>query len=93
MKIILDPSRDGCTVWIVDFDSVRYLRGSVDEICKRIYDFATFDYYDYKGAKPERVQAVEITLDRCNYGNVYLDILENRYKLKVTRIKTDFAGI
>jgi hypothetical protein len=90
MKIILDPSRDGCTVWFADCNTVRMLKGDADEVCKRIYDFATYDYCSERGAKPVREQGVMIALDVCGgYGRTYLDVLEGRYKLKIGRIKQE----
>ena len=37
MKIILDPSRDGCTIWFVERNSVKYIQGDAMDICKRIH--------------------------------------------------------
>jgi hypothetical protein len=85
MRILLDPSRDGCTVWFLSRNTVKFIKGRADEVCERLYDFTTYYDEDIK----QRIQCVDIILDWMGIGTAYQDILENRYKLKISLIKTE----
>jgi len=88
MKIILDPSRDGCTIWFVERNSVKYIQGDVMDICKRIHKFSTHTEEGRFGIK-KVVQHTDIVLDANGIGAFYKDCLEVEHRLKVTPIKIE----
>lgn len=86
MKILLDPSREGCTVWFVDRDTVTFILGTTSKVCERIYKFAVKTTYkdDYKTVIE---QVIDIVLDNKGIGLSYEDCLVKEYGLKVKIVK------
>jgi hypothetical protein len=84
MTILLDPSRDGCTIWFLNYATVKYIHGYPVGICKRIFDFCT-----YEALQGEIIQAVDIILDTKGIGQVYEDVLQREYNLKVIKVKPE----
>ena len=78
MRIILDPSREGCSIWFPDRNSLKFIKGDIPEICERIYNFST--RCDEKNMIR---QIVTIVLDRQGYGIGYQDILVDKYHLNL----------
>lgn len=88
MKIILDPSRDGCTVWFVGRNTVKFLKGNPQEVCEKLYKFCTCSYKNKYGAIITE-QCVEIALDYMGIGFSYRDCLINSYGLTISLIKPE----
>lgn len=74
--MIIDPSRDGCTVWFGT--SVQFLKGTTHECCKRIIDFVT----DENGKQFN----VDIVLDTMGIGVDYAQFF-NKNDIKFMKVK------
>lgn len=83
--MILDPSRDGCTIWIGD-KVVTGIKGTPEEACEQIYRRVVikrrtdFDKFSYN-------QMYDLNIDTTGIGAVYKNILSSRYKLITNDIR------
>lgn len=94
--IILDPDRDGCTVWLINspitnnVNKVTRIKGeTVDEICKSLIARLT----EYKQIKnqwgnwvTELVWKDYVYLDIAAMGHVYKDVFNRQYNMPVLDI-------
>ena len=92
--IILDPDRDGCTVWLInpyvkEQNKVTHLKGNVEEVCKSLISRLT----EYKKVKNQWGNYVDklfwkdyVYLDVAAMGRCYKDIFEH-YDLPVEDVR------
>ena len=94
--VILDPDRDGCTVWLINSpiigckNKVTHIKGKTSlEICKQIISRLAV-YVDVKNQYGNSVKRLawvdEVYLDISVFGTSYKDIL-NDYGLDVVEIR------
>lgn len=77
--IIVDPEREGCTIWRGDY--VTHINGNVQECCKEIYDRTVLVEDGFVDE-----QVIDIAVDIGGIGLPYIDHL--RYMgLRVKEIK------
>ena len=84
-KIIVDPHRDGATIWFDD-NTVKTFKGDCYEIAQRIYNFATIKVVNSDTGEYKIKQAVDIAVDIAGLGRVLYEMLINM-GLKVIEIK------
>lgn len=94
--VILDPDRDGCTVWLINSpiigckNKVTHIKGKTAfEMCKSIISrLATYKYVKNQwGNSVKRLSWIdEVYLDMSVFGTYYKDIL-NDYGLDVVEIR------
>ena len=65
--MILDPSRDGCTIW--SGNKVQFIKGDADECCKKIINYITDEWDD----KTKHQWCYDIRLDTKGIGMAYAD--------------------
>jgi adenylosuccinate synthase len=80
--IIIDPSRDGCTLWNKEF--VTSIRGNIDEVCKDIYSRVTYVLHEDED-EYQCFQFKKIGVDITGIGRAYKDTL-TKYGLEVVDI-------
>lgn len=70
--MILDPSRDGCTIW--EGNKVQYIKGSPKECCETILKSITQAYENPETKEIERFQVkLYFGLDVAGIGRMYAD--------------------
>jgi hypothetical protein len=84
LTILLDPSRDGCTIWFLESASVKHIYDRTANICRRIFNFCT-----YEADNNKIIQCVDIMLDANGIGQAYADVFEKEYHLKFTEVKLE----
>lgn len=94
--IILDPYRDGCTVWILSpiiGNKVTNIKGNVVEVCKSLIKRLAV-YREVKNQWGNYVKQLvwtdDVYLDMSGFGGIYKDIF-NDYGLDIIEIRAKSA--
>lgn len=88
MHIIIDPDRDGATIWNVDRKTVYHVKGTPRDITDRVFKFCML----WDEEENKYIQVVHIDLDLTLWGRAIYDELTH-VGVRINIIRPEHVGL
>jgi hypothetical protein len=76
--LLLDPDRDGCTIFDISKNKIQRIKCSRETICQLIYQRITEDYKGQISGNIEKEQIEELLIDKSGIGMAYVEWFKDK---------------